>query len=94
MLVLAAIDWAQALPLIIGLLGVAGLVFTALKYNRDDTTAVLQQQNVIVGDMKTLNDELRVTATELRAERDGLRAQVAELTNQIDALRTELGRIS
>jgi predicted nucleic acid-binding Zn-ribbon protein len=93
MLVLAAINWAEALPLIIGLLGVAGLVFTALKYNRDDTTSVLNQQNTIVGEMKTLNDELRATTSELRIERDGLKTQVQELTKQIDALREELGRI-
>jgi predicted nucleic acid-binding Zn-ribbon protein len=93
-LILAAIiDWATALPLIIGLAGLGGIVFTALKYNRDDTTAVLSQQNIIVGDMKTLNDELRHTTVELRTERDGLRAQVRDLTNQIDALREELGRI-
>ena len=64
-----------------------------LKYNRDDTTAVVTQQNVIVADMKLLNDELRVTIADLRTERDGLREQVTELTNQIQALRTELGRI-
>ena len=94
MLLLAAIiDWVSALPLIIGLLGVAGIVFTALKYNRDDTTAVVTQQNVIVADMKLLNDELRVTTADLRTERDGLREQVGELTKQIQALRTELGRI-
>jgi vacuolar-type H+-ATPase subunit I/STV1 len=93
MFVLAAINWGEALPLIIGLFGVAGLVFTALKYNRDDTTSVLAQQSTIVGEMKTLNDELRVTTADLRAERDGLKRQVTELTNQIAALRTELGRI-
>jgi hypothetical protein len=94
MLVLAAIvDWVSALPLIIGIFGIGGLIFTALKYNRDDTTAVVSQQNVIVNDMKMLNDELRTTTSELRTERDGLRAQVTELTKQIDALREELGRI-
>jgi hypothetical protein len=93
MLVLAAIDWGQALPLIIGIFGIAGLIFTALKYNRDDTTAVLTQQNTIVGEMKTLNDELRVTTAELRTERDGLKEQVVDLTRQVDALRVELGRI-
>jgi hypothetical protein len=94
MLVIATIiDWANALPIIIGLLGVAGLLFTAMKYNRDDTTSVVNQQNVIVSDMKLLNDELRTTTADLRGERDGLRAQVEELTKQIQALRTELGRI-
>jgi hypothetical protein len=94
MLVLAAIiDWASALPLIIGLLGLSGIIFTAFKYNRDDTTAVINQQSTIVTDMKMLNDELRTTTIRLREERDGLAEQVAELTNQVSALRTELGRI-
>lgn len=93
MLVLAAINLAEAIPLLIGVLGIAGLIFTALKYNRDDTTAVLTQQNTIVGEMKTLNDELRQTTTDLRMERDGLKEQVQDLTRQVDALRIELGRI-
>jgi hypothetical protein len=92
MLVLALINWAEALPVIIGLLGIAGLIFTALKYNRDDSTAVLNQQSIIVGEMKTLNDELRTTTTRLREERDGLQAQVAELTKQVEALQAELRR--
>lgn len=56
----------EVVSLIIGVLGVAGLVFTALKYNRDDTTAVLGQQNTIVSEMKTLMDELRAENTRLR----------------------------
>jgi predicted RNase H-like nuclease (RuvC/YqgF family) len=93
MLLAAIIDWAHAIPIIIGILGIAGIIFTALKYNRDDTTAVITQQSTIVGEMKTLNDELRTTTTDLRGERDQLRAQVEELTKQIEALREELGRI-
>ena len=94
MLVFAAlIDWTTALPIIIGLLGIAGLIFTALRHNRDDTTAIVTQQSTIVGEMKVLNDELRTTTTRLREERDGLQLQVGELTNQIAALRAELGRI-
>lgn len=93
MYVIAAIQLETALPLIIGILGVAGIIFTALKYNRDDTTAVVNQQNTILGEMKVLNDELRATTSSLRTERDELKLQVGELSNQIAALRTELGRI-
>lgn len=81
------------LPLVIGILGLAGLVFTALRFRRDDTTAIVSQQNTIFGEMKSLNDELRVTTTHLREERNELKAQVTELTHQVAALRTELGRI-
>ena len=86
MLVLAAVNIAQILALIIGLVGLAGVIFTALKFNRDDTTAVVSQQDTILNDMKLINEELRTTSNELREERDGLRVQVAELTTQVKKL--------
>ena len=76
-------DIAQLVSLIIGVLGLAGLIFTAMRYNRDDTTAIVNQQNVIVTDMKLLNDELRTTAKQLREERDALAVQVEELRAQV-----------
>ena len=81
---------SAAIPLVIGLFGLAGIVFTALRFNRDDTTAIVQQQSTVLGSMKELNDELRETADRMRAERDELRAEVARLTGQVEALRTEL----
>jgi hypothetical protein len=86
---LAAIELAEVIPLIIGILGVTGLIFTALRYRRDDTTAVLSQQDTIMNEMKTINSELRTTATDLRTERDGLKVQVEELTRQVAKLRGE-----
>ena len=41
---IAAIEFVTALPLVIGILGVGGLIFTALRFRRDDTTAVVTQQ--------------------------------------------------
>ena len=79
MLVLAAIDWAQALPTVIGVCGLSGIIFTALRYRRDDTTAVLNQQEVIFNDMKTINAELRTTTVSLKQERDTLAAEVERL---------------
>ena len=61
------VDVAQLVALGIGILGVAGVIFTALRYNRDDTTAILSQQEVILGDMRSLNDELRLMIADLRA---------------------------
>ena len=87
---LAAIsDWAALVPILLGVLGVCGLIFTALRYNRDDTTAIVTQQNTIVDEMKTINGELRLTSDSLRAERDELRQQVDRLTGEISALREE-----
>lgn len=73
-----------------GILGAAGLVFTALKFNRDDTSAVVTQQTQILGNMRDLNAELRETATSLRAERDSLREEVEKLRKQVDDLTFEL----
>jgi uncharacterized coiled-coil DUF342 family protein len=82
----------SALPIVIGLIGLGGLVFTALRYRRDDTTAVVSQQSTILDNMKTLNGELRQTVTDLRTERDELKSQVDNLAGQVEALRVELRR--
>lgn len=73
------IDWATALPIIIGIVGLAGLVFTGLQFNRNDTTAVVSQQAQITAEMKTLNDELRQATERLRAERDACYSELNEL---------------
>jgi hypothetical protein len=73
------VDWVSALPLIIGVLGLAGLIFTALRYGRDDTTAVISQQAEITAEMKTLHDELRITTERLRKERDACLTEVERL---------------
>jgi len=72
-------DAAQFLALVIGVFGVLGVIFTALRYNRDDTTAIVSQQNTITTEMKMLNDELRMAVTTLRTERDECRAQLSEV---------------
>ena len=56
--------------LALGVFGLAGVVFTALKFNRDDTTAIVNQQDVIVNEMRSLNEELRLTTERLRMECD------------------------
>jgi uncharacterized coiled-coil DUF342 family protein len=90
MLALAAIDLSTALPLVLGVCGLSGLVFAALRFRRDDTSAIVTQQSTILDDMKTLNDELRTATAALREERDQLKTQVDQLTGQVQALRVEL----
>ena len=68
----------------IGLVGLAGVVFTALRFRRDDTTAVVTQQAQITSEMKTLSDELRSAVERLRNERDACYAEVAELRSRHD----------
>ena len=84
------VDWATALPIIIGIVGLAGLVFTALRFGRDDTTAVVTQQAQITAEMQTLNAELRATADRLRDERDALTLEVERLSGQIEELRLQV----
>lgn len=73
----------EAVTLIIALMGVAGVIFTALRYNRDDSTAIVAQQSHIVADMKLLNDELRTTVGRLKEENDELRRTVDRLTRKL-----------
>jgi hypothetical protein len=71
-----SVETGQLIALIIGVFGVCGVIFTAMRYNRDDTTAIVNQQTQITGEMKVLNDELRITVTTLRTERDECRAEL------------------
>jgi hypothetical protein len=97
MWVIAAVNLPQVLALVIGLVGLAGVIFTALRFRRDDTTAVVTQQSVIVNDMKTINEELRTTAASLKVERDackqevqGLRGELREARDTLSGQLTEL----
>lgn len=81
------IDWATALPLIIGSAGLSGVVFSVLRFRRDDTTQVVNQQAQITAEMKTLNDELRLTTERLRKERDACHMEVERLNGRIEELR-------
>jgi len=89
-LVLAVVEIAGLFALVLGVLGLGSIIFAALRYNRDDTTAIVNQQSTLLGNIKVLNDELRTTVEKLREERDGLREQVGHLTGQVEALRREL----
>ena len=81
---------AQFITLGIAILGVAGLIFTALKFNRDDSTSIVNQQTAILNNMATLNSELRSSDERLRAERDELMLQTEKLNGQVEELRREL----
>jgi hypothetical protein len=86
----AQVVFLPLISLAIGVIGLGGLIFTALRFRRDDTTAVIQQQSVVFDDLKKLNEELRTTSDGLRDERNRLQFQVENLTGQVDALRVEL----
>ena len=90
MIPLAVINVSQAMALIIGLVGLAGVIFTALRFRRDDTTAVVNQQSVIVNDMKTINEELRTTSVSMKEERDACRKEVGGLRGELREARNKL----
>ena len=87
---LAAVEPAGLVAIAIGLTGLGGVVFTALRFRRDDTTAVVTQQSTILGDMKTLNEELRTTAASLKVERDACKDEVKGLRGELREARTHL----
>ena len=77
-------DLSGLVSLAIAVFGLGGLVFTALRWRRDDTTAIVSQQDTLFGELRTLNDELRNTVAQLRAENDRLQAQIDDLKRQLD----------
>ena len=85
-----AVNPAPYLSIVMAVCGILGVMFTAMRWRRDDTTALVGQQDSIVSEMKTLNEENRQAAAILREERNELRAQVEQLTHEIEALREEL----
>jgi len=76
-----------ALPTAVAALG--GIVFTALRYNRESATSVVAQQSQVVTDMKALNDRLHAAMEDLVHERDELKVQVEKLTAQVERLSRE-----
>jgi uncharacterized coiled-coil DUF342 family protein len=86
------VQWPALIALLTGIIGLGGIVFTALRFRRDDATAIVSQQTAILGNMKQLNDELRISIANIRQERDDLKLQVAALEGKVDELRKELGK--
>ena len=77
-------DLSGIVSLAIAVMGLGGLVFTALRWRRDDTATIISTQDTLFGEMRTLNDELRTTVIALRAENDRLQAQIADLRRELD----------
>jgi len=75
------------LPALTAAAGLAAAVFTALRFNREDATAVVNQQKEVLGSMRSLNEELQAALDRVRAERDELRAEVTELRVEAKRLR-------
>jgi hypothetical protein len=89
--ILAAIDVPSLVSIAIGVAGVAGLIFTALRWRRDDTTAVLTQQNTIVSEMTALTAELRTQRDEEHQRNTELTGELREARRQLAETQAMLG---
>ena len=80
--------WA---PFVTVLAALVGAVFVALRFNREDATAVVAQQSTVLADMRSLNAELAENSNRVRGERDELLTRIGVLTAELSAVRVELG---
>lgn len=79
----------QSVSVILGIIGLGALVFTALRFRREDTGALVEQATKLVTGMDTLTDELRAERDDARQQRDQMRTENAALHVEIAALRVE-----
>jgi hypothetical protein len=54
------VDAANVIAIVIGLCGLSGCVFTALRFRRDDTTSIVTQQSTVLHDMEAIAAQLRI----------------------------------
>lgn len=72
-------DAGTWIAIVTGIIGLAGLVFTALKFNADRSSAAVQQASDVLEDMRKLNDALHIRINDLEKEIDQLHKQVDKL---------------
>jgi septal ring factor EnvC (AmiA/AmiB activator) len=98
-------DLTSSLPVIfaafVTVAGSGGVVFGALRYNRDEAGKIVIQQTSVLTDMRGLNDELQEALNRTRTERDellsevrGCREEIARLRGQVTALQDALAELS
>ena len=61
------------IAIVVGLTGLSGCVWAGLRFRRDDTTAIVNQQTQVVTSMQALNTELRLALEDCK--RRGRRAE-------------------
>lgn len=70
--------------------GTAAVVFTALRFNRDDATAVVNQQKTLLDGMRDLNAELQGALDRARVALQDADARARALDAEVDELRARL----
>jgi hypothetical protein len=81
-MIVAAIAVDVILPALTVSGGLAAAIFTALRFNRDDATAVVNQQKTLLDGMRDLNQELQEAL-------DRCRANSRETAAELDAMKAE-----
>lgn len=75
---------------VIALAGTGGVVFGALRYNRDEAGKVVVQQTTVLTNMQALNDELTEALTRARDEAARFRQERDELMAELRNCRSEI----
>lgn len=75
------------LGIVAALVGSGGIVWGALRYNRQEAGEIVQQHSQILADMRSLNEELHLALSRAREERDQLRTEVEKLNYEVGRLR-------
>ena len=69
---------AEVIALAVGIFGIAGVLFTALSWRRNDTASLVSQQDTLFNELNGMNDRLRT-------ERDDARTEVVRLNELLHA---------
>lgn len=85
------------LPIILTLIGAmvgsGGILFGAIRYNREEAGKIVAQQTNVLSDMRLLNDELIEALTRVKDERDNLQEAVRLLREKLDEETDEVRRL-
>jgi len=81
-------DWLPVvISVVVALAGTGGIVFGALRYNRDEAGKVVSQQSTILDDMRDLMAEQQSALTNARVERDEERSASQRCRDELKRLK-------
>ena len=86
-------SFSTALAISTGLVGLIGVVFGALRFQRDEAGKIVAQQTAVLGDMRDLNDELQDALARTRDERDQFAGEVRLLRETVQRLEDEVRKL-